>query len=222
VAFTWGVNVTNETRVMPQEDSEKILANNPMCDMVDDKEMGVESSHAMNDGQESLYEGCDKYSKLYFLMKLYHIKCLRKISDKAMSMILELLVYAFEHVKIPHSFYEAKKIISMCGLNYTKSDSCPNDCMLYFGEDTDRYFCKKSKTFTCKENKKDELVSCPSYVYSENEEEENEETELQAHQQRPTARKRAWFVHVIGKPLYIKFKMKISVKSLSIIAYSAI
>jgi len=46
--------------------------------MVDDKETGRESSHNMNDdlgdffqlmqeGQESLYEGCDKYSKLSFI-----------------------------------------------------------------------------------------------------------------------------------------------------------
>jgi len=92
-----GVNVTDETRVMPQKDNEI----NPMFDMVndafgyhqysndtvDDKEMGPESSYARNDdigdfvdlmkdSQKSLYEGCDKYSKLSFLIKLYHIKCL--------------------------------------------------------------------------------------------------------------------------------------------------
>ena len=55
-----------------------------------------------------------------------------------------------------------------------------------------------------------------SNVYSENEEEENEETELKTHQQRPTACKRAWLVDVIGKPLYIKFKMEICINPLSI------
>jgi len=55
----------------------------------------------MQDGQESLYEGCDKYSKLSFLIMLYHIKCLCKISDKAMSVILELLANAFERAKFP-------------------------------------------------------------------------------------------------------------------------
>jgi len=66
----------------------------------------------MQESQESLYEGCDKYSKLSFLIKLYHIKCLCKITNKGMSMILELLADAFEHAKIPRSFYEAKKIIN--------------------------------------------------------------------------------------------------------------
>ena len=128
-----GVNVINETHLILQEDNERILANNLMCDMindafeyhqysndmVDDRKMGAKSSHTMKDdiedffelmqdGQESLYEGRDKYSKLSFLIKLYHIKCLCKISDKAMSMMLELLADAFEHAKISHSFYEAK------------------------------------------------------------------------------------------------------------------
>ncbi|KAI9121717.1 hypothetical protein K1719_007107 [Acacia pycnantha] len=39
----------------------------------------------------SLYQGCRKYSKLSFLIKLYHIKCLSGITDKGMSMLLELL-----------------------------------------------------------------------------------------------------------------------------------
>jgi len=111
--------VINETYVMPQEDNEKVLGHNSMCDMinetfgyhqynndvVNDREMGAESIHAMNDDigdfvelmqndQESLYEVCDKYSKPSFLVKLYHIKCLCKISDKVMSIVLELLADA--------------------------------------------------------------------------------------------------------------------------------
>jgi len=171
--------VTDETRVMPQEDNEINPTNNLMFnmvndafgyhqysnDMVDDKEMGPESSHARNDdigdfvelmqdGQESLYEGCDKYSKLSFLIKLYHIKCLCKISDKGMSMILELLANVFEHAKIPHSFYEAKKIINKLGLHYTKIDAYTNDCTLYFGEEANRDFCKKCKTSRWKAKRK--------------------------------------------------------------------
>ena len=170
--------MTNEARVMPQEDNERIVENHLMCDMVNDafghhqysndmvndKETSAQSSHIVNDdiedflelmqdGQESLYEGCDKYSKLSFLLKLYHIKCLWKISDKAMFMILELLANAFEHVKIPHSFYEVKKTINKFGLHYTKIDVCPNDCMLYLGEDKDNDFYKKCKTSRWKAKK---------------------------------------------------------------------
>jgi len=95
---------------------------------------------------EELYEGCAKYSKLSFLIKLYHIKCFCRMTNKAMSMIIELLHDAFEHAKIPSSLYEAKKIINKLGLDYSKIDACPNDCMLYWGDDASRESCKVCQT----------------------------------------------------------------------------
>ncbi|CAN4091578.1 unnamed protein product [Withania somnifera] len=89
----------------------------------------------IEDDKQPLYEECTKYSKLSFLIKLYHIKCLCRMTDKAMCMILELLKDAFEDAKIPVFFYEAKKTINKLGLNYTGIHACPNDCMLYFGKD---------------------------------------------------------------------------------------
>ncbi|WVZ04227.1 hypothetical protein V8G54_025033 [Vigna mungo] len=167
---------------MAKEDGGRFEINDNMCemindvfadhcynnDMTDDDEMGAESSHTrshdgtklfelMQDRQQSLYEGCDKYSKLSFLVKLYHIKCLYRISDKAMSMILELLADAFQHAKIPNSFYEAKKVINKLGLHYTKIDACPNDCMLYVGEEKDRDSCKKCKTSRWKPKKRKKI-----------------------------------------------------------------
>ena len=169
-----------ETPLMSDEIQDRIVVNDPICDMVNDafghhpsnedmEEDGRMDPHSnqcmsddsatflelIKDGQQSLYEGCEKYSKLSFLVKLYHIKCLCRISDKAMSMILELLADAFEHAKIPPSFYEAKKTISKLGLHYTKIHACPNDCMLYFGEDKDRDTCKTCKTSRWKPKQKD-------------------------------------------------------------------
>ncbi|KAI9112495.1 hypothetical protein K1719_016418 [Acacia pycnantha] len=66
----------------------------------------------MDKSDRPLYQGCQKYSKLSFLIKLYHIKCMCGITDKAMSMFLELLRDAFPDADIPSSFYEAKKIIN--------------------------------------------------------------------------------------------------------------
>jgi len=74
-------------------------------------------------------------------------------------MILDLLADAFEHAKIPHSFYEAKKTINKFGLHYTKIDACPNDCMLYLGEDTNKDFCKKCKTSRWKAKKKKSTIA---------------------------------------------------------------
>jgi len=39
------------------------------------------------DAEQPLYEG-SKYSRLSFLLKLYHIKCMCGMNDKAMAMIL--------------------------------------------------------------------------------------------------------------------------------------
>jgi len=85
----------------------------------------------LKDNNEPLYEGCTKYSKLSFMLKLYHIKCMCRMSDKAMTMILGLLKDAFEHAEFPNSFYEAKNVINKLGLNYAKIPACPKDCMIY-------------------------------------------------------------------------------------------
>ena len=60
------------------------------------------------------------------------------MTDKAMTMILELLRDSFKHAKILNSFYEAKKTINNLGLNYTKIHVCPNDCILNWGDDEDK------------------------------------------------------------------------------------
>ncbi|KAK6795293.1 hypothetical protein RDI58_008746 [Solanum bulbocastanum] len=91
----------------------------------------------LKDGREELYEGSE-CSKLEFLLKLYHIKCLSGLSDKGMTMILDLLRDAFKFAKIPDSFYEAKKTINKLCLDYVNIDACPNDCMLYWGDDVKR------------------------------------------------------------------------------------
>ncbi|RYR38871.1 hypothetical protein Ahy_A09g044142 [Arachis hypogaea] len=63
----------------------------------------------LEDGEQELCPGCSKFSKLSFLVRLYHIKSMCGVSDKAFGMILELLADAFEHARIPSTvreFYE--------------------------------------------------------------------------------------------------------------------
>ncbi|XP_057755506.1 uncharacterized protein LOC130974662 [Arachis stenosperma] len=96
-----------------------------------------------SDGEQELYPGCSKYSKLSFLVKLYHIKCICGVSDKAMTMILDLLLDAFKQAKLPKTVYEARKTIKKLGIEYTKIDACSNDCMLYQGDDENLTRCKQ-------------------------------------------------------------------------------
>ncbi|CAN0880472.1 hypothetical protein LINGRAHAP2_LOCUS13670 [Linum grandiflorum] len=94
----------------------------------------------MKQGGEPLYDG-SKFSRLQFLLRLYHIKYMHKISDTAMEKILELLLEAFDFAKLPKSSYEAKKHVKALGLNYEKIDACNNDCMLYTGANSDKTEC---------------------------------------------------------------------------------
>ena len=100
----------------------------------------------LHDVNQKLYKGCKKHSKLSFLVKLYHIKCLCRISNKGMSMILELLKEAFEHANIPSSFYKAKTIINKLGLSYVKIPVCPKNYMLYWDDNMKEQSCRKCKT----------------------------------------------------------------------------
>ncbi|XP_060202678.1 uncharacterized protein LOC132631095 [Lycium barbarum] len=129
----------------------------PLPDGPNDK--AKEFYELMRDGEQELYQGCVKYSKLSFLVRLYHIKCMCGMSDKAMTMIIELLHDAFENAKIPKSFYEAKKTIKKFGLSYKKIHACPNDCMLYRGEDKERQECKRYGTSRWKVNAKKNFSS---------------------------------------------------------------
>ncbi|CAL0316903.1 unnamed protein product [Lupinus luteus] len=45
----------------------------------------------VKENDQMLYPNCKKYSKLSFVIHLYHLKCLHGWSDKSFSMLLELL-----------------------------------------------------------------------------------------------------------------------------------
>ncbi|CAN7016177.1 unnamed protein product, partial [Brassica rapa subsp. trilocularis] len=51
-----------------------------------------------------LYPGCSNFTKFSIILKLYHIKCMCGVSDKGISMVLDLMKEAFTHAKLPDSF----------------------------------------------------------------------------------------------------------------------
>ena len=87
----------------------------------------------LEDAQQKLYPGCaDHLTKLSYIIKLMHQKCLNKWTDKAMDPLLdhnrEILP---KGALVPDSYYDAKKIVKHLGLDYIKIDACLNDCILY-------------------------------------------------------------------------------------------
>ncbi|XP_073130868.1 uncharacterized protein [Henckelia pumila] len=98
----------------------------------------------IDDSQKELYPGCKKFSKLAFIIRLLHLKCLGKMTNKIFDMLLDLLREAFSNAMndLPKSYYEAEKLMRQLGLGYEKIDACPNDCTLYWGLDKERVQCK--------------------------------------------------------------------------------
>ena len=97
----------------------------------------------IKDGETELYPGCTSFTKLSFVIQLFHIKCLCGWSDKSFGMLLDLFKRVLPKGEtLPNSFYEAKKLINALGLDYEKIDACPKDCMLYRKEHANDTECE--------------------------------------------------------------------------------
>ncbi|KAL6547459.1 hypothetical protein OROMI_023180 [Orobanche minor] len=127
-----------------------------------DKEEDVKYKKLLEASKEPLYEGCSSFSKLSFLLRLFQLKSMCHWSAESLSMLLELLADAFPHIaEFPSSYYEGKKIIKDLGLGYEKIDACPNNCILYWGENSTKEEChvchaSRWKTIKGKEGKSNE------------------------------------------------------------------
>ena len=95
----------------------------------------------VREGKQPLYPGCTKFSRLSFLIKLYHFKCAHGISESAFGELLELIKDAFPDAHLPLSLNAAKNMIKDLGLHYEKIHACRNSCMLYWGDNKDKEEC---------------------------------------------------------------------------------
>ncbi|XP_010668255.3 uncharacterized protein LOC104885252 [Beta vulgaris subsp. vulgaris] len=111
----------------------------------------------IEEGQQELYPGCKKFSKLSFTIRLFLLKVDYKLTNVAFGAILELFREVLPDAKLPSSFYEAKNSLKALGLDYSKIDACPNDCMLYWEEHADATHCHVCKTPRWKLNDKDDM-----------------------------------------------------------------
>ncbi|XP_074351452.1 uncharacterized protein LOC141690560 [Apium graveolens] len=95
----------------------------------------------VREGKQPLYPGSTKFSRLSFLIKLYHLKCAHGIPESAFGELLELIRDAFPDAQIPLSLNAVKNMIKDLGLHYEKIHACRNNCMLYWGENNDKEKC---------------------------------------------------------------------------------
>ena len=72
----------------------------------------------LREADHELYPGCKKFTKLSFIIRLFHMKCLNGWSNKSFTMLFELLKEALpEGETLPSNYYEAKKILYDLGLH---------------------------------------------------------------------------------------------------------
>ncbi|XP_021718897.1 uncharacterized protein LOC110686603 [Chenopodium quinoa] len=91
-----------------------------------------------------LYPGCAKYSKLSGVLTLFNLKAKNGWTDTSFNSLLEALSDMLpEGNDIPKSTYYAKKLLCPLGLEYTKIDACPNDCVLFRNEYENLDACPK-------------------------------------------------------------------------------
>nr|AAN16339.1 TNP2-like protein [Oryza sativa Japonica Group] len=91
----------------------------------------------LEDHRTSLYPGCEQgHKKLDTTLEFLQWKAKNGVSDKAFGDLLKLVKNILpEGNKLPETTYEAKKIVCPLGLEVQKIYACPNDCILYRGEE---------------------------------------------------------------------------------------
>ncbi|XP_056691688.1 uncharacterized protein [Spinacia oleracea] len=113
----------------------------------------------VEEGQEELYPGCKKHSKLSFMIRLFIYKCDVRLPNWCFDLLLEIFKEVLPDAsKVPASFNEAKTVLKVLGMDYTKIDACPNDCMLYWEEHANATCCHVCETPRWKSNGKDPNV----------------------------------------------------------------
>ncbi|KAL2894401.1 polyprotein [Bienertia sinuspersici] len=148
-AFGIDLQQTNSTSPMPNYQSgppyspqSSFQDPTPSSTEVHDEKEKVKFERLLEASNKGLYEGCTTFSKLSFLLRMFNIKCMFHLPGECFDMLLELLIEAFPHImQFPSSYYESKKMINHLGLGYEKIDACPNNCILYRGEFSDKNEC---------------------------------------------------------------------------------
>ncbi|KAL6209228.1 hypothetical protein ACLB2K_020171 [Fragaria x ananassa] len=89
----------------------------------------------VEDGDQPLYHGCDHTTEMNFLVESFNWKTKHVLSDACYGDFLEFIKGLLpEENLVPLTVNNAKKTLSVLGMDYEKIHACPNDCILYRGE----------------------------------------------------------------------------------------
>ena len=106
------------------------------------------------DAEKPLYERCKKYTKLSAIVKLFNLKAKSGMSDKCFSNMLSIIADMLPDDNVlPSSNNEAKRCLSVFGMDFQKIHACPNDCILYRKEYKEAVECPTCGTSRFKQKK---------------------------------------------------------------------
>ena len=97
----------------------------------------------LEDHKKLLYPGCkEEHKKLCTTLDMLQWKATNGVSDKGFDELLTIVkdLHPADNELLP-STYEAKKIVCPLGLEVQKIHACPNDCILYRGEEYENLDC---------------------------------------------------------------------------------
>jgi hypothetical protein len=91
----------------------------------------------LEDHNKLLYPNCeDGQKKLGSILELMEWKTENGLSDKGFEQLLKMMKKILPRDnELPASTYEANKVVCPLGLEVHKIYACPNDCILYHGEE---------------------------------------------------------------------------------------
>ena len=86
-----------------------------------------------SDSKKPLHPRCkNSLTLLSVVLSLVNVKARYGWSDKSFTLLLEVVHdLLLEENTLPKSYYQAKKILCLMGMEYQKIHACPDDCILY-------------------------------------------------------------------------------------------
>ena len=128
-------------------DVEELLRNVAREELLENRKRGLDNIETMEKASnELLYDeskGCDKEcTVLQTVLDLLTLKARNGWSDTSFNQLLQLLANLFPKPnRLPTSTYLAKKLLSPLTLGIQKIHACPNHCILYRKEHTNKVRC---------------------------------------------------------------------------------
>ena len=94
---------------MPNEEFERSLHVHEEFESIPNKNIN-KIYNFFKEAEHILYPGCKKFTKLSFIIKLFHMKCLNEWSNKSFIMLLQLLKETLlEDETLVSNYYKTKK-----------------------------------------------------------------------------------------------------------------